>query len=100
LHIYILLIVKYINIILAKYNENGQARRMRWSGLYYAGERNVCMIGKPEGNRQLGRPINRWEGNIKMDLGEIRWGMDSCHLDADRGQWWALGRTAVDLRFP
>jgi hypothetical protein len=28
------------------------------------------LIGKPEGNRQLGRPGRRWDGNIKMALKE------------------------------
>jgi hypothetical protein len=28
-------------------------------------------VGRPEGNRSLGRPRRRWEGNIKMDLREI-----------------------------
>ena len=26
------------------------------------------LVGKPEGNRPLGRPRRRWEDNIKMDL--------------------------------
>ena len=26
------------------------------------------LVGKPEGKRPLGRPIRRWEDNIKMDL--------------------------------
>jgi hypothetical protein len=26
---------------------------------------------KPEGKRPLGRPLRRWEDNIKMDLKEI-----------------------------
>jgi hypothetical protein len=36
-------------------------------------ERNACMIlvGKPEGNRPLGRPRRRWVDNIKVDLREI-----------------------------
>jgi hypothetical protein len=29
------------------------------------------LVGRPEGNRPLGRPRSRWEDNIKMDLGEI-----------------------------
>jgi hypothetical protein len=29
------------------------------------------LVGKPEGKRPLGRPIHRWEHNIKMDLREI-----------------------------
>jgi hypothetical protein len=31
-------------------------------------------VGKPEGNRPLGRPMPRWEDNIKMDLQEVEWG--------------------------
>jgi hypothetical protein len=36
-------------------------------------KRNVYMllVGKPEGNRPLGRPRRRWIYNIKMDLLEI-----------------------------
>jgi hypothetical protein len=30
-----------------------------------------CLVGKPEGNRPLGRPRRRWEDNIKMDLKEV-----------------------------
>jgi hypothetical protein len=30
------------------------------------------LVGKPEGNRALGRPRCRWADNIKMDLTEIR----------------------------
>jgi hypothetical protein len=29
------------------------------------------LMGKPEGNRQLGRPRRRWEDNIKTDLQEV-----------------------------
>jgi hypothetical protein len=32
-------------------------------------------IGKPEGNRPLGRPRRRWDDNIKLDLREIISGM-------------------------
>jgi hypothetical protein len=39
------------------------------------------LVGKPEGNRPLGRPRCRWEDNIKMDLREIGWSvMDWLHL--------------------
>jgi hypothetical protein len=31
------------------------------------------LVGKPEGNRPLGRPRRRWLDNIKMDLGDIGW---------------------------
>jgi hypothetical protein len=30
--------------------------------------------GKPEAKRPLGRPRNRWEHNIKMDLQEVECG--------------------------
>ena len=29
------------------------------------------VTGKPTGKRHLGRPRNRWEDNIRMDLKEI-----------------------------
>jgi hypothetical protein len=29
------------------------------------------LVGKPEGKRPLGRPIRRWEDNIKMDLQKV-----------------------------
>jgi hypothetical protein len=31
------------------------------------------LVGKPGGNRPLGRPRRRWVDNIRMDLGEMRW---------------------------
>jgi len=31
------------------------------------------LVGKPEGQRQLGRLRRRWEENIKMDLQEEGW---------------------------
>jgi hypothetical protein len=32
------------------------------------------LVGKPKGNRPLGRPNRRWEDGIGMDLREIAWG--------------------------
>jgi hypothetical protein len=32
------------------------------------------LLGKPEGERSLGKPRRRWEENIKMDLQEVGWG--------------------------
>jgi hypothetical protein len=50
-------------------------RRMRWAEhVARRGEqRNVyrLLVGKPEGERPLGRPRRRWIDNIKMDLLEI-----------------------------
>ena len=28
-------------------------------------------MGKPEGNRPLGKPMQRWKDNIKMDLQDM-----------------------------
>jgi hypothetical protein len=39
------------------------------------------LVGKPEGNRPLGRHRLRWEDNIKMDLQEV-----GCE-----GMWLSLG---------
>jgi hypothetical protein len=49
------------------------------------------LFGKPEEKRPLGRPRNRWEDNIGMDLRDIGWeGVDWIHLAQDRDQWWFL----------
>jgi hypothetical protein len=41
-------------------------------------------VGKPEGKTQLGRPRNRWEDNIKLDLEEEGCGgMDWIDLTQD-----------------
>jgi hypothetical protein len=52
-----------------------KSRRMCWEG-YVArtGEvRNAytIFIGNSEGKRPRGRPMHRWEDNIRMDLREI-----------------------------
>jgi hypothetical protein len=50
-------------------------------------KRNVyrILVGKPEGNRPLGRPRSRWVDNIKMVLREIGWDdMDWIDLAQDR----------------
>jgi len=39
------------------------------------------LVGKPEGKSSLRRPWNRWEDNMRMNLGEIKWeGVDWIHL--------------------
>ena len=52
-----------------------KSRRMRWVGhVAHMGEgRGVhrVLVGKPEGERPLGRPRRRCEDNIKMDLQEV-----------------------------
>ena len=33
------------------------------------------LVGQPGGKRPVGRRRRRWEGNIKMDLQEVGWGV-------------------------
>jgi hypothetical protein len=76
-----------------RYNHNAttniiwaiKSRRMRWGGhVAHMGQmRNAynILVGKPEEMRPLGRPRQRWEHNIRMDLREIGWeGVDWIHV--------------------
>jgi hypothetical protein len=43
------------------------------------------LVGKPEERRPLGRPRNRWEDNIKINLREMGWeGVACIDLTQDR----------------
>jgi hypothetical protein len=62
--------------------------RMRWKGHVARMGRRGTRIGKPEGNRPLGRPRRRWVDNIRMDLGEGgRGDVDWIGLAEDRNRW-------------
>jgi hypothetical protein len=53
-----------------------KSRRMRWAGhVARMGEKRNAyrLVGKPEGNRPLGRPRRRWVANIRMNLVEVGW---------------------------
>ena len=59
------------------------------------------LVGKPEGNRPLGRPRYRWEDNIKMDLKEVECrGMDWIDVSEDRDTWRALVNAVMNIRVP
>jgi len=59
------------------------------------------LVGKPEGKRPLGRPIPRWEDNIKMDLQEVGGGCgDWMELVQDRYSWRALVSTVKNFGVP
>jgi hypothetical protein len=82
-----------------------KSRRMRWAGhVARRGEgRGVyrVLVGRPEGERSLGRPRRRWEDNIKPDFKEI--GIDRANwirLAQDRVQWWAFVNTVMNLWVP
>ena len=57
------------------------------------------LTSKPNGKIPLGRPMRRWEDNIRMDLEEMgindgNW-VDSAQ---DRNYWRALVNAALNLR--
>jgi hypothetical protein len=59
------------------------------------------LVGKPEGERPLGRSRRRWEDNIWMDLGEMGWGdVDWIGLAKDRNRWRALVNLVLNFRVP
>jgi hypothetical protein len=66
-------------------------------------KRNACrlLVGKPEGNRPLGRPRRRWVANIRRDLREVGWGdVDWIGLAKNRNRWRALVNSVLNLRVP
>jgi hypothetical protein len=58
------------------------------------------LVGIPQGTRPQGRPTHRWEGNIKMDLQEVGWGMDWIELAQDKDRWRALVNAVMSLLVP
>jgi hypothetical protein len=59
------------------------------------------LVGKPERKRPLGRPRNRWEANIKMNLQEIGYGgMNWIELAQDRDRWGTLVNVVMNLNDP
>jgi hypothetical protein len=59
------------------------------------------LVGKPEGERTLGRPRRRWTDNIKMDLLEIGLNVvDWIGLAQDKYRWRALVNSVMNLRVP
>jgi hypothetical protein len=56
-------------------------------------------VRKPEGRRVLGKPMHRWEDNIKMDHQDMGWGsMDWFDLAQDRDRWPALVNAAMNIQ--
>jgi hypothetical protein len=77
-------------------------RRMRWAGhVAHIGKgRGVyrVLVRRPEVKRQLGRPMHRWEDNIKLDLREIGInGANWIQLAQDRVQWRAFMNMVMNL---
>jgi hypothetical protein len=56
-------------------------------------------VGKPEGNRPLGRLSSRWKNNVRMDLREVGWGgMEWIDLALIRNTWRALVNAIMNFR--
>jgi hypothetical protein len=55
-----------------------KSRRLKWAGhVARMGDTRGAyrvLVGKPEGRKPLGRPMRRWEDNIKIDLRELNGG--------------------------
>ncbi|KAJ4443358.1 hypothetical protein ANN_05026 [Periplaneta americana] len=84
---------------------NIKSRRLRWGGhVARMGEsRNAyrVLVGRPEGERPLGRPRRRWEDNINMDLREVGYDdRDWINLVQNRDRWRAYVRATMNLRVP
>jgi hypothetical protein len=82
-----------------------KSRRMRWAGHVARMVEKLnayrLLVGKPEGKRPLGRPRRRWVDNIRMDLGEVRWGdVDWIGLAQDRNRCGAVVNSVLNLRVP
>jgi hypothetical protein len=61
----------------------------------------IIWFEKPAGKRPLGKPICRWEDNIRMDLKETGWKVvDWMHLAQDRDQLRVLVNTRMNVRVP
>ena len=58
------------------------------------------LVGKPEGQRPLGRPRRRWEDNIKIDLREVGGWMDLIDLTQDRDRVRALVIAVMNIVVP
>jgi hypothetical protein len=55
-------------------------------------------VGKPGGNRPLGRPRNRWVDDIETDLGEIvRGGIGLVDVAQDEKGWRTFVSTVMNI---
>ena len=58
------------------------------------------MVGKSEGNSPFERPRGWWEDNIKMDHGEVGWGLDWFDLAQGRDMWPSVVNAVMKRGFP
>ena len=82
-----------------------KSRRMRWAEhVACMGDRRGAyrvLMGRYKGSRPAGRPMSRWEDNIKMDLQAMGLGcMEWIDLAHNRDKWWALVNVVMNLWVP
>jgi hypothetical protein len=82
-----------------------KSSRMRLAGnVARMGEKRNAfrlLVGNSEEKGTLGRPRHRWMDNIKMDLGEIGWGvLDWNDLAQDTDRWGALVNALMNFWVP
>jgi hypothetical protein len=82
-----------------------KSRRLRWAGhvarMWEGKGVYRVLVGRPEGKRPLGRPGNRWEDNIKLDLRETGTdGLNWIQLAQDRVQWRTFVNMIMNLEVP
>jgi hypothetical protein len=59
----------------------------------------TVVLGKPEGNRPLGRPRHMWENEIRMDLRETGLGgVDWIVLVQDSDRWLSVVSAVMNLK--
>ena len=99
--IIIFIIIIIISIILPNIARAIKSRRLRWTIRVARIEEGrstfKILTGKSTGKRPLGRPMRRWEDNIRMNLEEIGNCVDSAQ---DRDYWRAFVNAALNLRVP
>jgi hypothetical protein len=80
--------------------DDGMGGACSWNGKNLE-MRTDILVGKLEWKRPLGKPGSRREHNIRMGFREIRWeGVECIHLAQDRGQWWVLLNTVMNIPVP
>jgi hypothetical protein len=76
--------------------------RIRWAGHVsrMGKERKVyrVLVGKPKGNRPLGRPRRKWMGS-DCSLGRMAGGVEWIQLAQDRDRWQALVNMVMNCWF-
>jgi hypothetical protein len=53
-------------------------------------------VGKPQEKRLFGRPLHRWQDDIKMD---DKYNRDLIPVAQGREQLWAAGRIVMNFRY-